>query len=68
VPVDVALGVAKAARGRAGSLGPGVAVPLRDPENTLREIRIVADRVVPGAVLRRHLFFRYSLTWTRPAV
>lgn len=32
---------------------------------TTREVRRIADRVVPGARVRRHLFWRYSLVWTK---
>lgn len=34
---------------------------------TLAEVRHVCAAAVPGAVVKRHLFWRYSLTWTRPA-
>lgn len=33
---------------------------------TLSEIRRVVERVLPGAVVRRHLGWRYSARWTRP--
>jgi hypothetical protein len=32
----------------------------------LEEIRRVADEVLPGAIVRRHLFWRYSLVWRKP--
>jgi 2-polyprenyl-3-methyl-5-hydroxy-6-metoxy-1,4-benzoquinol methylase len=31
------------------------------------EIRRLAERVLPGARLRRHLLWRYSIVWSRPA-
>ena len=34
---------------------------------TLADIRRVAERELPGAVLRRHLLWRFSLVWTAPA-
>lgn len=34
---------------------------------TLAEVRRVSGEVLPGARVRRHLFWRYSLVWTRPA-
>jgi hypothetical protein len=30
------------------------------------EIRRTAKRIVPGVTYRRRLYWRYSLTWTRP--
>lgn len=38
-------------------------IRLTDPSMTLREIRRAAARLLPGAVLRRHLLWRYSLIW-----
>ncbi|HYH83156.1 MAG TPA: class I SAM-dependent methyltransferase [Longimicrobium sp.] len=35
---------------------------------TLAEVRAVAGRVLHGAAVRRHLFWRYSLVWTKPGV
>ena len=32
----------------------------------LDEIREVSRSVLPGAVIRRHLYWRYSLVWTKP--
>ena len=45
-----------------------VGAPLRDPTMTLPEIRGDADRLLPGATIRRHVLWRYSLTWTKPPV
>jgi 2-polyprenyl-3-methyl-5-hydroxy-6-metoxy-1,4-benzoquinol methylase len=36
------------------------------PHHTYAEIRDLAERVLPGARLRRHLLSRYSLVWTKP--
>jgi SAM-dependent methyltransferase len=33
-----------------------------------RQVRQLAGRVLPGARYRRHLIWRYSLVWTKPAV
>ena len=33
---------------------------------SLREIRAVAARVLPGCRLRRRMYWRYRLTWDRP--
>jgi ubiquinone/menaquinone biosynthesis C-methylase UbiE len=40
-----------------------VGAPVRDPEETLDEIRSACHEVLPGATIQRHLFFRYSLIW-----
>jgi SAM-dependent methyltransferase len=37
------------------------------PPLTYPQLRHVADRVPPGARFRRHLLWRYSLTWTKPS-
>lgn len=39
--------------------------PMQSPHKTLRQIRLAADTCLPGAVLRRRLFFRYSLLWQK---
>ena len=36
-------------------------VPLRAPDLTLREIRTLAGALVPGAVIKRRLLWRYTL-------
>jgi hypothetical protein len=36
------------------------------PPHTYAEIRALAEHTLPGARFRRHLLFRYSITWTRP--
>ncbi|MDX1476333.1 MAG: methyltransferase domain-containing protein [Saprospiraceae bacterium] len=38
-----------------------------DTFQRLREIRQIADEVIPGAVIRRMLFWRYLLHWVKPA-
>lgn len=40
-------------------------VPLRDPDHTFGELRSVARRVLPGVRVRRRLYFRYTLRWSR---
>jgi hypothetical protein len=41
-------------------------MPVLDTRTTLREIAAAASKHMPGAVIRRHLFFRYTLVWHRP--
>jgi hypothetical protein len=43
-------------------------MPVRDPSGTLGQIRAAAAGCVPGAVLRRRLFWRYTLLWRRAAL
>jgi hypothetical protein len=40
---------------------------VRDPEMTFREVRRRAPEVFPGSSYRRLFFWRYLLTYTRPA-
>jgi SAM-dependent methyltransferase len=65
LPANAVMGAVLAASGRAGK-PHDVGMPIRDPFNTLAEIRAAADEYVPGALLRRRLFWRYSLLWRRP--
>jgi SAM-dependent methyltransferase len=44
------------------------AMPMRDPVTTLAEIMTVAQARLPGSVVRRRLFFRYTLRWDKPDV
>jgi hypothetical protein len=37
--------------------------PIMDPDLTLAEIRAQARTLLPGAVIRRHLYWRYSLVY-----
>lgn len=52
---------------RAGSLlhreTRNIGVAVADPRESLREIRGVAADVIPGAVIRRGLYYRYRLLW-----
>ena len=52
---------------RVGSLihreTPDIGVVMTDPRDSLREIRRVADEVLPGATVRRALYYRYLLRW-----
>jgi SAM-dependent methyltransferase len=42
------------------------AMPVRDPTTTLAEISAAARARLPGAAVRRLLFFRYTLRWDKP--
>lgn len=43
-----------------------VGAPVKDPVETLPQIRAAADAVLPGARLRLLLLFRYELIWRKP--
>ncbi len=43
-----------------------IAPPIRDPDDTLEEVRTTVRRILPGATFRRELLFRYSILWSRP--
>ncbi|GAB4903774.1 hypothetical protein MAHJHV61_28740 [Mycobacterium avium subsp. hominissuis] len=40
-----------------------IGVAVADPRESLDEIRRVAEDVVPGAVIRRGVYYRYRLLW-----
>ena len=44
------------------------AMPVRDPTATVAEISAAATARLPGAAVRRRLFFRYTLRWDKPPV
>lgn len=44
-----------------------VGVVVADPAESLAEVRAAARDILPGARVRRRLYYRYTLTWTRPA-
>jgi SAM-dependent methyltransferase len=68
--VNPVMGVIKHPR-RARQPGPSVdshpVMPVRDPTRTLAEIAATARARLPGAVIRRRLYFRYTLRWDKPA-
>jgi 2-polyprenyl-3-methyl-5-hydroxy-6-metoxy-1,4-benzoquinol methylase len=41
-------------------------MPVRDPELTTRQVRAAVTAVLPGARVRRLVFWRYELVWTKP--
>jgi len=66
VPANLVMGTMKTLQRRSKQRLIAMSAPAVPPTTTLREIRDVADRQTPGAVLRRHLFWRYSLRYTAP--
>ncbi|MFB8229216.1 class I SAM-dependent methyltransferase [Cellulosimicrobium sp. NPDC055967] len=54
----------RARPGDPGTDAPGM--PVRDPRHTVDEVARTARAHLPGARVRRRLFFRYTLEWTAP--
>ncbi|NGN70299.1 class I SAM-dependent methyltransferase [Streptomyces sp. A7024] len=46
---------------------PDDSMPVARPSTTLADVREVAARVLPGSQVRRRLFWRYLLTYRKPA-
>jgi hypothetical protein len=67
VPANVVVGAVLAAQGRAGKPHVEDMPVVWPPEATLADIRGAAADLLPGARVRRLLFFRYGLEWSRPA-
>lgn len=57
------VGMWKAVRGERAARH--AVMPLAAPATTLAQIRMAAARHLPGAIVHRHLFYRYSLVWMR---
>ncbi|WP_419994338.1 class I SAM-dependent methyltransferase [Streptomyces boninensis] len=51
----------------AARTAPDDSMPVARPSTTLAEVREVAGRVLPGARIGRRLFWRYLLTYRKPA-
>lgn len=67
LPANALVGLAKAVNGTGGK-PHDTEMPIVNTAPTLREIRAVAAEITPGARVRRHLFWRYSLVWRAPEV
>lgn len=70
-PVDLPRDAAAALVSKAHGLGrdqwESAAPTVWPPPYTYREMRSVAQRVLPQVRFRRHLLWRYSLVWTHPS-
>ncbi|MBM9506662.1 class I SAM-dependent methyltransferase [Actinacidiphila acididurans] len=53
---------------RAAALPLHMTAPTADPQETLGDIRAAAAQELPGARIRRRLFWRYSLVYDAPAL
>ncbi|MFC3894306.1 class I SAM-dependent methyltransferase [Lentzea rhizosphaerae] len=67
LPANALVGIAKAINGTGGK-PHDTEMPMVMTAPTLPEIRAAAAEIVPGARIRRHLFWRYSLVWRAPEV
>ena len=65
LPANAAVGAVLALRGAAGK-PDDEEMPVLPPTDTLADVRSVVREVLPGATLRRALFWRYLLTWRHP--
>jgi hypothetical protein len=45
-----------------------VLAPIRDPDESLDEIRTAVEKILPGVQFKRQLLFRYSMIWQKPAL
>ncbi|PGH48916.1 bifunctional 2-polyprenyl-6-hydroxyphenol methylase/3-demethylubiquinol 3-O-methyltransferase UbiG [Streptomyces sp. Ru87] len=65
--VDAAGAVAhRVCERRHGPLREPPAIPVRDPGMTYGEVRRETRRLLPGCRYRRHLLWRWSVTWEKP--
>ncbi|MEU3523664.1 class I SAM-dependent methyltransferase [Streptomyces sp. NPDC038707] len=65
VPLNALTGWAKN-HGRPAPRPPSMTAPVRDPRETYAEISRTARHLLPGARLRRRLYWRYTLVWRAP--
>ncbi|MEU5848813.1 class I SAM-dependent methyltransferase [Saccharopolyspora shandongensis] len=63
---NAAVGAYLATRGRAGK-PHDEGMPVQDASATLTEISDAAREILPGALVRRRLFWRHSVLWRKPA-
>ncbi|XKK41425.1 class I SAM-dependent methyltransferase [Nocardiopsis sp. ARC36] len=67
--IGVGLGLARVLTGTPDlhKVGPTAEMPVREPDMDMGQIAEAVGRHLPGARLRRLLFWRYSLVYHRPA-
>ncbi|GAB2840199.1 class I SAM-dependent methyltransferase [Lentzea nigeriaca] len=65
LPANALVGLAKALNGTGGK-PHDAEMPVVMTAPALPEIRAVAAEITPGARIRRHVFWRYSLVWRAP--
>ena len=62
LPANAAVGAALALRGRAGK-PDDEGMPVLPPSSTFVHVRAAATALLPGATVRRCLYWRFLLTW-----
>ena len=67
LPANAVVGLAKAINGTGGK-PHDTEMPVVNTAPTLPEIRAAAAEIMPGARIRRHVFWRYSLVWRAPEI
>ncbi|MEV6238754.1 methyltransferase domain-containing protein [Lentzea sp. NPDC051838] len=67
LPANAIIGLAKAVNGTGGK-PHDTEMPVVMTAPPLPEIRAAAAEITPGARIRRHVFWRYSLVWRAPEV
>jgi SAM-dependent methyltransferase len=66
VPANLAAGLARSRHAPAARVA--MSAPTAAPRETLPQLRAIAAAVLPGARIRRRLFWRYTLTYQAPPV
>jgi 2-polyprenyl-3-methyl-5-hydroxy-6-metoxy-1,4-benzoquinol methylase len=64
IPANVVMGALVS--GRSLEARVAMTAPTASPQTTLNEIKAAAAQILPGACIRRRLFWRYSLIFTAP--
>ncbi|MGW0613654.1 class I SAM-dependent methyltransferase [Streptomyces sp. NPDC002788] len=65
IPLNIVMALLKN-RGRRAERPVSMTAPVRQPDMTFPEIARTARTILPGARLRRRLFWRYTLVWRHP--
>jgi 2-polyprenyl-3-methyl-5-hydroxy-6-metoxy-1,4-benzoquinol methylase len=63
--ISVPLNIFYSSWHRASIVIPRSAAPTRPAQLSLKQINVMANTLIPGFHLRRHLFWRYSLIWQK---
>jgi SAM-dependent methyltransferase len=63
IPANLLVGLLRST----GTAPAGMSAPVAPATESLPEIRAAARSLLPGARIRRRLFWRYTLVWTAPA-
>jgi SAM-dependent methyltransferase len=64
VPANLLVGLVRTRHAPAARVA--MSAPTAPARESLPELRAIAARLLPGARVRRRLFWRYTLTWTAP--